>query len=253
MPRTDVRDQPGSTGDSHAGAAFLRKLEVRSALSDEERAVLIAMPVDAARFGPGQPIVREGERVTRSCVLLDGFVCRDKSLADGARQILSFHGAGDLIGLHSATLEISDDNIVAMTQTRVAYLPHEAVLDAMHRHAGIARAFWRETLVDGAIAREWLLNIGRRDAYARLAHLYCEMALRMRAVGLYRDDCFQFPVTQADLADAMSLTPVHVNRTLQRLRADGLLATRGTEVCIMDWPGLVEAGTFDPAYLYLPA
>jgi CRP-like cAMP-binding protein len=190
--------------------------------------------------------------VNRACVLVEGMACRYKLLHDGSRQIVSIHMAGDIMDLHSAVLKVADHGIGALGHARVAYLPHEAVAAAVERHCGIARAFWRETLVDGSIYREWLLNVGRRDAYARLAHLFCEMMLRADAIGLSRGERFPFPLSQAELADATGLTAVHVNRTIQRLRADGLISTRHADITVEDWNGLAEAGSFDPAYLHLP-
>jgi len=235
-----------------AGAAMLRKLKLRSPLDPDEREVLMALPVGETSVAQRTAIVHEGERLARSCLLIDGLACRYKLLPDGSRQIVSLHLPGDVIDLQSAVLKVADHGIAALSHVRVAYLPHAALLDAAARHRGIGWAFWRETTVEGAIDREWLLNIGRRDAFGRLAHLLCEIALRMEAIGLCHGNRFQFPVTQSELADVAAMTPVHVNRTLQRLRAEGLIGTRGTEVHVLDWDRLVEAGSFDPAYLYLP-
>lgn len=214
--------------------------------------MLLALPVDDTSTLPRQPIALEGEPLTRSCVLLDGFACRYKLSPDGSRQIVSFHMPGDLIDLHSALLKVADHSIAAIGRAHVAYLPHAVIFETTRRYAGIAHAFWLETVIDGSIFREWLLNVGRRDAYGRLAHLFCELALRLDSVGLCPNGRCQFPVTQTDLADATGLTPVHVNRTMQRLRADKLISTHGTELRILDWKGLIEAGSFDPTYLYLP-
>lgn len=237
---------------SRAGAAMLRKLSVRSTFSGAEREILLALPVDETAFSVRDTIVHEGEALTRSCMLIDGYAARYKLLPDGSRQILALHMAGDVIDLHSAVLKVADHGTAALGHVRVAYLPHRELLSAADRFPRIAHALWLETLVEGSIDREWLLNIGQRDAYARLAHLFCEMMQRMKAVGLCRDNGFPFPVTQVELGDATALTPVHVNRTLQRLRADGLITMRGTDVRIEDWDRLATAGSFEPSYLYLP-
>ena len=243
---------PVGASAPRAGAAMLRKLSVRSAFTEEGREVLLAMPMGDVRAMPREDIVAEGEALTRACLLLDGMACRYKRLPDGSRQIVSFHTAGDIVDLHCAVLKVADHGIAALGPARAAYLPHEALAAAIERHRGIAWAFWRETLVDGSILREWLLNIGRREAYARLAHLFCEMMVRADAVGLSRGRRFPFPVSQAELGDATGLTPVHVNRTMQKLRADGLISTCGTDIVVEDWNGLVEEGSFDPGYLHLP-
>lgn len=232
---------------------FLRKMSTHAPLTEAEADVLLAMPVRPRRIAARAPILLEGATSDGAYVLLEGHAYRFKLLADGSRQILSFHLPGDVIDLDSALLGVSDHGLAALTAVHVAQLPHDAILAAVAAHRGIARAFWRETLVEAAIFREWLLNLGRRDAYARVAHLLCEMAVRAEAAGVGRADRFELPATQSELADATGMTPVHVNRTLQRLRGDGLVETRGSEVRIANWRGLVDAGGFDPTYLHLNA
>lgn len=246
----DVRSY--ATPPIKPGEALARKLSLRSTLSPQERAAVAALPVGEVRVASRDYFAREGEVLTRACMLIDGFAARYKLLPDGARQIVSLHVSGDIIDLHSVVLGVVDHSAAALGPARVAYLPHKAVLDAMEVYPGIARAFWYDAMVDGAIAREWLLNIGRRDAYGRLAHLFCEMALRMEAVGLCHDGRFQFMVTQSELADATAMTPVHVNRTLHKMREAGLISITGSEVRIENWNALSRAGSFDPTYLYLP-
>ena len=230
---------------------LLRKLASHSPLAAAERGVLAALPAGEMRVHAREFVVHEGAQLSRSVLLLEGFAARFKLLPDGERQIVSLHVAGDIVDLHSAVLKVADRSIAAFSPARVAYLPHDTLLAALEASPAIARALWRDALIDAAISREWLLNVGRRDAYARMAHLFCELALRLGAVGLYRDGCFPLPLTQAELADTTGLTPVHVNRTLQRLRTDGLISTRGVELCIEDWDRLADAGSFDPSYLYL--
>jgi CRP-like cAMP-binding protein len=231
---------------------MLTKLSLRSTFTDDERGALLALPVDEARLAAHATIAHPGDTATRACVLLDGYAARYKLLPDGSRQIVALHIAGDLMDLQSAVLKAADHGIVALGHARVAYLPHPAVLAVAERFPGIARAFWLETLVDGAIYAEWLLNVGQRDAYGRLAHLFCEMLMRSDAVGLSRGESFPFPVSQGELGDATGLTAIHVNRTMQQLRKDGLVSTRGTDMCVEDWHALVQAGSFDPTYLHLP-
>ena len=247
----------GQAGSVHAGAPrlgapMLRKLGLRSAFTDREREALLALPVDEHRFASRDTIVRAGDTPSRCCLLIDGCAGSFKVLPDGARQIISLHIAGDVIDLQSTVLAVADHGIAAVGPGRVAYLSNRAIREASDRFPGIARAFWQETLLDGSIAREWLLNIGRRDAYGRLAHLFCEMRVRTAAVGLDRNGSFAFPLTQAELGDATALTPVHVNRTLRKIRADGLVSTRANELRVEDWDRLAAAASFDPAYLHLP-
>lgn len=234
-------------------ATFLRKMSMHSRLSTAECERLLAMPGRARRLSGRTVIIEERETAREACVLIEGHAFRHKTLADGSRQILSFHLPGDVIDLNSTLLSVADHGITALTDVVIAPLAHEDIVAAMVAHPGIARAFWRETLVDGAIFREWLLNIGRRDAFGRLAHLLCETALRSSAAGVGRASRFEFPVTQTELADATAMTAVHVNRTLQRLRGEGLVAMHGGEVRIQKWDALVEAAEFDRTYLHLPA
>jgi CRP-like cAMP-binding protein len=230
---------------------LLTKLSVRSLFTPDEQAALLALPQHPERVPARHIIVAEGDVVSRACVLLDGFAARYKLLPGGERQIVSFHLAGDVIDLHSVLLKRADHGIVTLTDARVAYLPHGDMLEAMAEHPGIMRAVWYETLIDGAIFREWLLSIGKRDGYARLAHLLCEMAMRSEATGLGTRRGYQLPVTQGELGDTTGMTAVHANRMLQRLRADGLITTRGSEMRIDDWSRLAAAGGFDASYLYL--
>lgn len=242
----------GSAAAPRAGEALLRKLCVRSTFTDEERAVLLTLPVGEMRVKARASIVDDGETASRSCVLLGGMACGYKLLPDGSRQILSFYLAGDIVDLHSTVLKGAGHSIEALGPVRVAYIPHEALLDAAAQHRGIAWSLWREAVVHGAICHEWLLNNGQRDAYGRLAHLFCEMLVRMNAVGLACGESYLFPANQSELADATGLTTVHINRMMQRLRAEGLISTRGFEITIEDWNGLAGAASFDPAYLCLP-
>lgn len=232
---------------------FLRKMSMHAKLTGAECEHLLTMPGRPRRVAARTAIIEERQPIHEACVLLDGHAFRYKTLADGSRQILSFHLPGDVIDLNSTLLAVADHGIGALTDVIVAPLAHADVIAAMVSQPGIARAFWRETLVDGSILREWLLNIGRRDAFGRLAHLLCETALRCSAAGIGRAVRFDFPVTQTELADATAMTAVHVNRTLQRLRGEGLVALQGREVRIEKWDALVEAAGFDRSYLHLPA
>lgn len=232
---------------------LLRKLSMHATLSPAECERILSLPVRSQRIPARTVFIEEGASRREACALVQGHACRFKTLADGSRQILSFHIAGDFIDLDSTVLEIADHGVSTLTDSIVAYVPHESVTAAMAEHAGIARAFWRETQVDSSIFREWLLNVGQRDAFTRLAHLLCETALRYSAAGLGRAERFEFPVTQNDLADATAMTAVYVNRTLQRLRAEGWVSMHHGEVRIENWKALCDAAGFDRTYLHIPA
>ena len=164
-----------------------------------------------------QDIVREGDQPTECCLVLDGFVSRYKVLASGKKQILSFHTPGDIPDLQSLHIHVMDHSLGTLVPTRVAFIPHREMLDLCRRYPALAAAFWRDTLIDAAIFREWIANIGRRNAYQRLAHMFCEMEMRLMAVGLSSKTSYDLPLTQEEIGDATGLTTVHVNRTLKEL------------------------------------
>jgi len=230
----------------------LRKMSMHAPLARPECDRLLSLATRSQRFSAREVVVEERATRHEACALITGHAFRYKMLPDGSRQILSFHLPGDIVDLHAALIETADHSVATLSDAVFAYLPQDDVTAAMADCPGIARAFWRETLVDAAITREWLLGLGRRDAFARLAHLLCETALRASAAGVGRAGRFRFPVTQTDLGEATALTPVHVNRTLQRLRGEGLVAMHGGEVRILDWDALATAGGFDRRYLHLP-
>ena len=229
---------------------LVRKLESIAELSSAETAALLALPMIVKEIGADQDIVREGELPTESCLVLDGFACRYKLLPDGRRQIMSFHTPGDIPDLLSIHLRVMDHSLGTLVRSKLAFIPHENLRDLARRFPGIAIAFWRDTLIDSAIFREWMVGLGRRSAFQRIAHLLCEMAMRFKAVGLADEHVYDLPVTQAELGDALGLSTVHINRVLQELRQAGLITFRGSTVSVLDWTGLKVAGEFDPTYLH---
>jgi CRP-like cAMP-binding protein len=230
---------------------MIRKLESIFTLTDDERQALETLPMQVAVIKDHQDLVREGDRPSRSCVILSGFTATYKITAGGKRQIVSFGTAGDIPDLQSLHLKVLDISIGTLTTCRMGFITHEALRDLCTRFPRIAAAFWRETLIEGAIFREWVANVGQREAYNRMAHVLCELLVRLRAVGLAEDHACEMPITQGEFADAMGITPVHVNRVLQQMRADGLIELKGDRLNIPDWDRLKEVGEFDPTYLHL--
>jgi CRP-like cAMP-binding protein len=198
-----------------------------------------------------QDIALEGERPSRSCLILEGYAATYKVTPSGKRQIVAFHMAGDIPDLQSTQLEVLDTSVRTLTRAKVAFIGNQAINDLCERHFRIARAFWRQTLVDAAIDREWVVNVGRREATHALAHLLCEFVVRMRAVGLADGRECDLPQTQAELGDAMGISTVHVNRTLQQLRSANLIRLQGGRLTVVNWEGLREMGEFDATYLHL--
>jgi CRP-like cAMP-binding protein len=228
----------------------MRKLEQRTRLSSEDRAAFLALPASVKRLETRSYIVREADIAQSCCVLLTGFAYRHKTVGNGARQILSIHIPGDMVDLHTSFLGIADHSVQMLTFGEVALIPAEAVRDIAYSHPTIGRAMLLDTLADGAMFREWIANVGRRGARARVAHLLCEFAVRLQAAANSEVLNYVLPMSQEQIADATGLTSVHVNRMLQSLRHEGVISTNKRSVAIEDWEGLVRAGDFNAAYLH---
>jgi CRP-like cAMP-binding protein len=194
--------------------------------------------------------VREGESSSTCGLLLRGFAYRQKFVGDGARQIISIHIRGEFVDLQNCLLTVADHNVQALDQAEIAVIPKTALLETTARHPALAKSMWMDTLLDASIFREWVVNVGRRDARSRIAHLLCELALRLEMAGEVKDGVYRFPLTQEQLADATGLTAVHTNRTLQSLRKDGLISLSNFSLVVRDWDGLCELGDFNERYLH---
>lgn len=230
---------------------LIRKLRSIAPLSDQEKHAVQTLPLDLKVLGPDQDIVREGDRPSECCLLLEGFACRYKLTEAGKRQIFSFHIPGDIPDLQSLHLKVMDHHLGTLTRCKVAFIPHESLEGLRRSWPRISDVLWRDTLIDAAVFREWMVGIGRRSAYTRIGHVLCEILVRMRAVGLANGHECELPVTQTELGDALGLSTVHVNRSLQELRADGLIRLNNGVLSVLDWEGLKKAGEFDPTYLHL--
>ena len=235
----------------HPATLLIRKLESIATLSNEDRVAILRLPTRVRQFEVRQNIAHEGDQPSHCCLILDGWVCRHKVLSVGKRQIFSFHIAGDVPDLQNLHIRAMDHSLTAVTKVTVALVPHESIRDLIDRHPTICALLWRDTLIDAGIFREWMIGIGRRSAFQRIAHLFCEMYLKLQAVGLARDFRCPMPITQADLADALGLTGVHVNRVLMAMRAQTLITLHSSTLVITDWDKLLRVSEFDPAYLHL--
>ena len=230
---------------------FLRKLQRFAPLTEQEADAIVEAVAEVRRVIAGEEIVREGSQPETCHVLLDGFVAHHKSLGTDKRQIIAFGIPGDTCDLDAFIGGRMDHSVTALMPSRLAVLPHERLLDLTAAHPRIARALWRETVLDASIFAEWVANIGRRSAMERLAHLVCETFIRLQTAGLARERGFEWPVTQKHLSDATGLTPVHINRVLRELRVGGLLTLHGSSVVIEDWEALKQLSGFDSGYLEL--
>lgn len=232
-------------------AQYLDRLALRSPLTDEERAALLALaPVSTLADVQGD-FVRLGERVTHACLIVDGLAARFAQIRNGARSTVALHIPGDMADLHSVVAPHVTWALRAIGPTRILRVPHKPLRALVDGMPGIAFAFWRDCVVDANVLAQWTVNVSRKDALARIAHLFAELAVRHAAVGLERDNSFPFQITQGDLADAVGLTPVHLNRVLKVLRGNGIATKEPGRVVIHDEARLRQIGEFEADYLQL--
>ncbi len=231
---------------------LVAKLRTVGDLPADDIAALDGICDDAREIGARRNIIREGDRPDHVHLVVEGWAARYKLLPDGGRQITAFLIPGDFCDLHVTILDEMDHSISTLTRARVAFIPRGR-MDELTDRPALARAFWWATLVDEAVLRAWIVNVGRRDAFGAVSHLMCELYVGMEHVGLAEDNIFELPLTQEEIADALGLTPVHVNRVLQRLRADGLIRLKRGSLEILDHARLQKASGFNPNYLHAGA
>ena len=231
--------------------AHLKKLRIRDEVSAEEEQAIRDMIADVRDVPADRVVVRRGQELRESLLLIDGWAARTKDLRDGGRQISELQFSGDFTDLHAFTLKRLDHNIATLTPSRFAVAPHDRIKVALERFPHLARLYWLMTNIDAAIHREWTVSLGRRSAISRMAHLFCEIFERLRVVGMTDGLSYDFPLTQQELGECLGLTSVHINRTLQALRKLDLITVQDRRVDILDLPGLRSLGDFNPDYLYL--
>ena len=230
---------------------FVDRLTSRSILTAEEAAAVLNLPGHVQQVESNSDFVPLGMHVHHACLVVAGIVGRFDQNGEGTRQITAMHIAGDMCDLHSVVQPTSTSALQSLSIATILRVPHSAIRDVAARYPAVAEAFWRDCMVDAAILSEWVVNVGRRDAKTRIAHLMCEMVTRLDAVR-GQDFVFDLPVTQTQLAEATAMTAVHVNRTLQSLRADGLIEWHQRTIRIPDWDALMKRAEFDPTYLQAP-
>jgi CRP-like cAMP-binding protein len=229
----------------------LKKLKRRVEISSEEERVIRDSVAEVRRVSADQMVISAGEELTCSLLLLDGWMSRVKDLAGGERQVTELQIAGDFVDLHGFTLKRLDHDLIALTDCRLAAIPHERIREITEEHPRLARIYWLFTNIDAAIQRELALSLGQRSAISRMAHLFCELYARLDVVGRTSGDGYEFPLTQRELSECLGLTVVHANRTLQELRRRGLIELENRRLTIRDRRGLEGLAEFDPGYLYL--
>jgi len=230
---------------------LLARYERRAALSDDARNALLNLPYDLKTFPKNAYLVREGEPAKTAKLVVDGLVYRHRVTAEGARQILSLHIPGDFIDLESSLLNVADHSVQAMQNCVIAEVPRAAIVDLIDRHGPLARAMWIDTLIDGSVYREWVVNVGSRDARRAMCHLLCEFGRRLEAAGLADGGRFELPMTQEQLADCLGITPVHVNRVLRELDQEGVLVRRERFIEVPDRDKLHKIAGLNELYLHL--
>jgi CRP-like cAMP-binding protein len=236
---------------AHILDRMVRKFEMRANLDETDRAALYRLPFEIRDVPANRYIAREGDRPPGATLIISGLAYRHKVTVDGARQILSVHIPGDFVDLEGSLLRIADHNVQSLTQCEIAIVPRAALVRLIEQHAKLAHAMWVDTLIDGSIFREWIVNVGRRDARAGMCHLLCEFARRLKAAGMAEDGGYELPMTQEQLADALGITPVHVNRVLRDLDREGLIVRNKRFLRVPSWEALRKVAGFNENYLHL--
>jgi len=231
--------------------SLIRRLRTTSAIDDEDVEVIGALPMDLRSLGPNQHVVRDGEKSTACCLLAEGFCVRSKSTWEGRRQILSIHIPGEIPDLQSLYLHVMDHDLVTLTESRVGYIPHTALQDIVRQRPNVAAVLWRDTLIDAAMFREWIVNVGQRPATSRLAHIVVELRARLKVIGRGDGSRIEMPLTQEQIGEAMGITQIHANQISKQLREEGVLEFHRGHVTVLDEGKLEELAHFDDRYLHL--
>lgn len=230
---------------------MLLKLRARDDVSEQEEQVLRSSISEIRKVTADQIVVRADTELTECNLLIQGFMCRYKDLANGERQISELHVPGDFVDLHSFPLKKLDHNVLAMVPCRIAIVPHERIRQITEEQPHLTRLLWFSTTLDAAIHREWVISLGRRTAIARIVHLFCELHVRLSIVGMADASGYDLPLTQQDLAECVGMTAVHLNRVLGTLKADGAVSFQRRRVRFHDLERARAIAEFTPNYLFV--
>jgi CRP-like cAMP-binding protein len=230
---------------------LVRNLELRSPLPPEDRAAVLSLPHTVRTLEASTYTIREADAPEHCSILVSGFAYRQKLTGDGSRQIVALHIPGDALDFQNLFLDVSDHSLQMLTRAEVAFVTIRDLQDLARERPAVGHAILVKILVEASIFREWVLNVGRRDSRARVAHILCELGVRLDVEGLAVDYGYELPMTQEQLADAVGLTPVHVNRTLKALEAEGLILRSKRAISFPDWKRLRLVGDFNHRYLHL--
>jgi CRP-like cAMP-binding protein len=229
---------------------LIRRLQATSALDEEDVRAIRSLPLVVKRFRANEVIVHDGDRPSECCLVMEGFCLRSKTTSDGRRQILSIHMPGDIPDLQTLHLHLMDHDLAAVTDCTLGFINHAALREVTRRRPGVAEVFWRDTLIDAARFREWIVNVGQRPALTRLAHILLEVRERLKIINKVRGNRFEMPLTQEQLGDAMGITPVHVNRVVKQLRDEGVVEFQRGAVTVINEGRLEQIADFDDLYLH---
>jgi CRP-like cAMP-binding protein len=229
---------------------LVRRLRTSTDISEEDVKAIQTLPVMVKDYAAERPVVREGERPADCCLIVDGFCVRSKTIASGRRQILSIHIAAEIPDLMSLFLHVMDHDLSTLTPCTLGFISHQALRHLYRRQPLVGEIFWRDTLIDAAKFREWIVNVGTRPAPARLANVIVELRERLRAMGKVMGNSFDMPLTQEQIGEALGITAVHANRVIKQLRNDGIVDLTRGRVTVFDERRLVELAEFDNRYLH---
>lgn len=230
---------------------LMARLRRFTSLTEAELDLLAAACGATERRAAGEDVSAPGDRLGSYHVLLEGWAARYKVLPDGRRQIPALLLPGDVCDLDGLMLDSVHAGVCAITPCTMAVLPHDRFRSLVNQAPALRDAFWWLGSVENAVSTEWSVGLGRRSADERLGHLLCELFFRLWTVGLSTEAGYMLPLTQAELADVLGLSTVHVNRVLKTLRAQGVIAFKDRWLTILDYKALKEIGSFDPDYLHL--
>ncbi|MDA9511273.1 Crp/Fnr family transcriptional regulator [Bradyrhizobium sp. CCBAU 11386] len=231
-------------------AALVRRLRISSGISEEDVREIEALPIAVRQYPAETPVVSDGERATECCLIVEGFCARSKTIASGKRQILSLHIPGEIPDLMSLFLHVMDHELSTLTPCTLGFISHDTLRRLHQRRPVVAEMFWRDTLIDAAMFREWIVNVGQRPAPARLAHVMIELRERLRVIGRVDDCNFEMPLTQEQIGEALGITAVHANRVIKQLRQDGIVEFQRGRVTVLDEARFLELADFDGRYLH---
>jgi CRP-like cAMP-binding protein len=239
------------SSDDAIPAALIRRLRIDSGISDEDIKAIHALPFSVREYPAERAVVSDGQRATECCLIVKGFCARSKTTSEGRRQILSIHIPGEIPDLMSLHLNVMDHDLMTLTPCTLGFISHDALRLLYRRQPALADLLWRDTLIDAAMFREWIVNVGQRPAPARLAHVIVELRERLKVIGRTDGSSFEMPLTQEQIGEALGITAVHANRVIRQLRQDGIVAFHRGHVEVLNEDRLLELAGFDGRYLHL--